>query len=97
IAEVDIGLEIAHVLSEDGGVAAVVESVVHHLAKGRVVVDVGHPTLETHGADYSWPVRVTATVSAKPLRELNVWSTAVASYPQWTMQSRHFSLPLFLP
>ena len=37
------------------------------------------------------------TVSLKPLKEPKVMSTAVASKPQWTMQSRHFSLPLFFP
>jgi len=42
-------------------------------------------------------VSVTATVSRKPLRELKVWFTAVASNPLCTMQSWHFSLPLRRP
>src|SRR6266508_3964427 len=42
-----------------------------HIAEGRVFVDLRNPPLETHG-DYSFPDSVTATVSAKPLRELNV-------------------------
>src|SRR6266545_3086071 len=75
VAVEDVADDLAAIRPHDRGVAAVVECEVDHLAEGRVFVDLRNPPLETHG-DYSFPDSVTATVSAKLLRELNVSATA---------------------
>ena len=50
---------------------------------GRVVAQ---PALEA-SSSYNFPVMVATRVSLKPFQLLKVSSTAVASYPQCTMQS----------
>src|SRR5262245_34180853 len=97
----DVADDLGAVDLDDRGVPAIVEGELDDLGEREIFADLRDPPLERHRPPrpsfYRRPVSVTTTVSPNAFKEPNVWSTAVGSYPQWTMQSRHFSLPLFRP
>ena len=98
IAVEHVAVELRAVPLHDRGVAPVVEGELDDLGERHLGVRLGRPPLEgLLGLHHARPVTVATTVSRNPRQLEKVSWTAVASNPQWTMQSRHFSLPLRFP